>query len=79
MTISERMRYRRGEGGPRRRADGIDAKLHVRRTSRVVASLCSVDDELTAGLIARLYKTMEQDKMSPAAALRAAPGSGVRG
>ena len=40
--------------------------------TRVVASLWSVDDEVTAQLMAHLYKSLEQDKLSPAAALRAA-------
>lgn len=40
--------------------------------SRVVASLWSVDDEVTAELMARFYKGMERDKLSPAAALRLA-------
>jgi CHAT domain-containing protein/Tfp pilus assembly protein PilF len=40
--------------------------------SRVVASLWSVSDEATAELMARFYKAMEQEKMPPAAALRAA-------
>jgi CHAT domain-containing protein len=40
--------------------------------SRVMASLWSVDDEVTSELMARFYKSLEQDKMSPAAALRAA-------
>jgi CHAT domain-containing protein len=40
--------------------------------TRVVASLWSVDDEVTAQLMAHFYKSLEQDKLSPAAALRAA-------
>jgi CHAT domain-containing protein len=40
--------------------------------TRVVASLWSVDDEVTAQLMAYFYKSLEQDKLSPAAALRAA-------
>jgi CHAT domain-containing protein/Tfp pilus assembly protein PilF len=40
--------------------------------SRVVASLWSVDDRATAELMARFYKGMEQDKLQPTAALRAA-------
>lgn len=40
--------------------------------SRVMASLWSVDDEVTSELMARFYKALEQDKMSPAAALRTA-------
>ncbi len=40
--------------------------------TRVVASLWSVDDEVTAQLMAHFYKSLEQDGLSPAAALRAA-------
>jgi len=40
--------------------------------TRVIASLWSVDDEVTAQLMARFYKSLEQDGLSPAAALRAA-------
>jgi len=40
--------------------------------SRVMASLWSVDDEVTSELMAHFYKSLEQDKMSPAGALRAA-------
>jgi CHAT domain-containing protein/Tfp pilus assembly protein PilF len=40
--------------------------------SRVVASLWSVSDIATAKLMARFYRAMEQDRMRPAAALRAA-------
>jgi CHAT domain-containing protein len=40
--------------------------------TRVMASLWSVDDEVTAQLMARFYKSLEQDGLSPAAALRAA-------
>jgi CHAT domain-containing protein len=40
--------------------------------SRVVASLWSVSDVGTSELMARFYKAMEQDKLRPAAALRAA-------
>jgi CHAT domain-containing protein/tetratricopeptide (TPR) repeat protein len=40
--------------------------------TRVMASLWSVDDEVTALLMARFYKSLEQDGLSPAAALRAA-------
>ena len=40
--------------------------------SRVVASLWSVSDIATATLMARFYRAMEQDRMRPAAALRAA-------
>lgn len=40
--------------------------------SRVIASLWSVDDEVTSELMARFYTALERDKMSPAAALRAA-------
>jgi CHAT domain-containing protein len=40
--------------------------------TRVIASLWSVDDEVTAQLMAHFYKSLEQDALSPAAALRAA-------
>ena len=40
--------------------------------TRVIASLWSVDDEVTANLMAHFYRGMEQEKLSPAAALRAA-------
>jgi CHAT domain-containing protein len=40
--------------------------------TRVVASLWNVSDAATANLMANFYKAMEQDKMAPAAALRAA-------
>lgn len=40
--------------------------------SRVVASLWSVSDIATSELMARFYKAMEQDKLRPAVALRAA-------
>jgi CHAT domain-containing protein len=40
--------------------------------SRVVASLWNVSDVATSELMARFYKAMEQDKLRPAAALRAA-------
>ena len=40
--------------------------------TRVMASLWSVDDEVTADLMAHFYKSLEQDGLSPAAALRAA-------
>jgi CHAT domain-containing protein len=40
--------------------------------SRVMASLWSVDDEVTSELMARFYRYLEHDKMTPAAALRAA-------
>jgi CHAT domain-containing protein/tetratricopeptide (TPR) repeat protein len=40
--------------------------------SRVVATLWNVEDEVTAELMARFYKGLEQDKLSPAAALRRA-------
>jgi CHAT domain-containing protein len=39
---------------------------------RVVVSLWSVNDEATAELMARFYRGMLQDKLRPAAALRAA-------
>jgi len=57
----------RGEG-----LMGLTRGFMYAGASRVVASLWSVDDEVTAELMARFYKAMEQDKMSPAAALRAA-------
>jgi CHAT domain-containing protein/tetratricopeptide (TPR) repeat protein len=40
--------------------------------SRVMASLWSVDDEVTSELMARFYRALQRDKMSPAAALRTA-------
>jgi CHAT domain-containing protein len=40
--------------------------------TRVVASLWSVSDSATSELMARFYKEMQQGKMKPAAALRAA-------
>jgi CHAT domain-containing protein len=40
--------------------------------TRVMASLWSVDDEVTAYLMAHFYRSLEQDGLSPAAALRAA-------
>ena len=40
--------------------------------SRVIASLWSVDDEVTSELMARFYQYLERDKKSPASALRAA-------
>ena len=40
--------------------------------TRVMASLWSVDDEVTARLMAHLYQHLEQEGLSPAAALRAA-------
>jgi len=40
--------------------------------TRVVASLWSVNDAATSELMARFYKEMQQGKMKPAAALRAA-------
>lgn len=40
--------------------------------TRVVASLWNVSDAATANLMANFYKAMEQEKMAPAAALRAA-------
>ena len=40
--------------------------------TRVIASLWSVDDEVTANLMAHFYRNLEQDGLSPAAALRAA-------
>lgn len=40
--------------------------------TRVMASLWSVDDEVTSELMSRFYRHLEQDKETPAAALRAA-------
>ena len=40
--------------------------------TRVMASLWSVDDEVTARLMAHFYQHLEQEGLSPAAALRAA-------
>ena len=40
--------------------------------SRVLASLWNAEDEATAELMAQFYKAMEQDHLSPAAALRQA-------
>jgi CHAT domain-containing protein/Tfp pilus assembly protein PilF len=40
--------------------------------TRVMASLWSVDDEVTAQLMGAFYKSLEQDRLSPVAALRAA-------
>jgi CHAT domain-containing protein/Tfp pilus assembly protein PilF len=40
--------------------------------TRVMASLWSVDDEVTAQLMAHFYQHLEQEGLSPAAALRAA-------
>lgn len=40
--------------------------------TRVIASLWSVDDEVTASLMAHFYRGLEQERLSPAAALRAA-------
>ena len=40
--------------------------------TRVIASLWSVDDEVTAQLMAHFYQHLEQDGLSPAAALRMA-------
>ena len=40
--------------------------------SRVMASLWSVNDAATSELMARFYKSVERDRMRPAAALRAA-------
>ena len=57
----------RGEG-----LIGLSRGFMYAGASRVMASLWSVDDEVTSELMARFYKSLEQDKMSPAAALRAA-------
>jgi CHAT domain-containing protein len=40
------------------------------RSSRVIAGLWDADDLVTTELVGNFYKTMEQDKMAPAAALR---------
>jgi CHAT domain-containing protein/tetratricopeptide (TPR) repeat protein len=57
----------RGEG-----LIGLSRGFMYAGASRVMASLWSVDDEVTSELMGRFYKSLEQDKMSPAAALRAA-------
>lgn len=57
----------RGEG-----LIGLTRGFMYAGASRVMASLWSVDDEVTSELMARFYKSLEQDNMSPAAALRAA-------
>ena len=57
----------RGEG-----LIGLSRGFMYAGASRVMASLWSVDDEVTSELMARLYKSLEQGKMSPAAALRTA-------
>src|SRR5579863_551393 len=57
----------RGEG-----LIGLSRGFMYAGASRVMASLWSVDDEVTSELMARFYKSLEQDRMSPAAALRAA-------
>lgn len=57
----------RGEG-----LIGLSRGFMYAGASRVMASLWSVDDEVTSELMARFYKSLEQDKMSPATALRVA-------
>jgi CHAT domain-containing protein len=57
----------RGEG-----LIGLSRGFMYAGASRVMASLWSVDDEVTSELMARFYKSLEQNHMSPAAALRAA-------
>jgi CHAT domain-containing protein/Tfp pilus assembly protein PilF len=57
----------RGEG-----LIGLSRGFMYAGATRVMASLWSVDDEVTSELMARFYKSLEQNKMSPAAALRAA-------
>jgi CHAT domain-containing protein len=55
----------RGEG-----VIGLARGFMYAGATRVLASVWSVDDEVTSELMARFYKALEQDKMSPAAALR---------
>ena len=57
----------RGEG-----LIGLSRGFMYAGASRVMASLWSVDDEVTSELMARFYRSLEQGKMSPAAALRTA-------
>ncbi len=57
----------RGEG-----LIGLSRGFMYAGATRVMASLWSVDDEVTSELMAHFYKSLEQDRMSPAAALRAA-------
>jgi CHAT domain-containing protein len=57
----------RGEG-----LIGLTRGFMYAGASRVVASLWSVSDIATAHLMADFYKAMERDRMTPAAALRAA-------
>jgi CHAT domain-containing protein/Tfp pilus assembly protein PilF len=57
----------RGEG-----LIGLTRGFMYAGASRVLASLWSVDDVATASLMAELYKGMEQDSLTPAAALRRA-------
>ena len=51
---------------------GLTRGLMCAGASRVVASLWNVSDVATSELMARFYKAMEQDKLRPAAGLRAA-------
>ncbi|HVR27504.1 MAG TPA: tetratricopeptide repeat protein [Candidatus Polarisedimenticolia bacterium] len=57
----------RGEG-----LIGLSRGFMYAGATRVMASLWSVDDEVTSELMARFYKSLEQNKMSPATALQAA-------
>jgi len=57
----------RGEG-----LVGLTRGLMYAGASRVMVSLWSVNDQSTAELMSRFYQKMLQEKMSPAAALRAA-------
>lgn len=51
---------------------GLTRGLMYAGASRVIVSLWSVNDQSTAELMSRFYQKMLQEKMSPAAALRAA-------
>ncbi|HEV2965151.1 MAG TPA: tetratricopeptide repeat protein [Candidatus Angelobacter sp.] len=57
----------RGEG-----LIGLTRGFMYAGAARVLASLWNVDDVATAELMARFYKAMEQDRMTPPAALRQA-------
>jgi CHAT domain-containing protein/Tfp pilus assembly protein PilF len=57
----------RGEG-----LVGLTRGFMYAGATRVLASLWNVDDVATAELMARFYKAMEKDSMTPAAALRQA-------
>ena len=63
----------RGEG-----LVGLTRGLMYARVPRVVASLWRVQDRVTAELMARFYRAMWQEGLSPAAALRAAQLSIMR-